>query len=242
MESSWRMGKTAESTRFPLRPVIGSLVLHALVLGWLAPVPLDVVQALPPAGFLEGRLLPAPTPKVTESVVASSVQARQPVTVKGARAAAPTVQATAASEVAGNRTEEQPVAGGTPLPQETRGSRESVGPATVAIASQPSATSGPDANGLRQYRMALASEARRWRRYPEAARRGELTGTAEVRVAIEAGGAARRAELSRSSGHAALDDAALEMLQMAVARAELPPSLNGLNFAVLLPVVFAVED
>ncbi|MBS3934839.1 MAG: TonB family protein, partial [Sulfuritalea sp.] len=83
--------------------------------------------------------------------------------------------------------------------------------------------------------------ARRVRNYPEAARRDGLTGTAEVRVTVDAR-AGRRTELSRSSGHPLLDAAALEMLRTAAARAPLPESLRGREFAVLLPVVFEVED
>ncbi len=95
---------------------------------------------------------------------------------------------------------------------------------------------------MRQYRLALAGEARRFRRYPDAARREGITGTAEVRVTVAAAGAARHAELAHSSGHAVLDAAALDMLRQATARALLPESLRGQDFAVLLPVVFEVEQ
>ena len=99
---------------------------------------------------------------------------------------------------------------------------------------------GPDAAGLRQYRMSLAGEARRHKRFPEAARRAGLSGTAEVRIAVTSFD--RQAELTRSSGHVLLDNAALEMLRLAAARAPLPEALRGQQFTVLLPVVFEVED
>ncbi len=120
-------------------------------------------------------------------------------------------------------------------------SRTTAGPATVAVAKELS-DRGANAAGLRQFRVALAGEARRFRRYPETARREGLTGTAEVRVTIETGLPARRVDLSRSSGHLVLDAAAVEMLRQAVTRVELPETLRGQNFAVLLPVVFEVED
>jgi protein TonB len=101
---------------------------------------------------------------------------------------------------------------------------------------------GPSESGLRQYRLALATEARRFRRYPEAARRAGLAGTAEVRVTVMAGGTQRVAELNRSSGHAALDAAALEMLRQAARQTALPESLREQNFSVLLPVLFEVEE
>lgn len=98
----------------------------------------------------------------------------------------------------------------------------------------------PDAAGLRQYRLALAGEARKHKRYPEAARRAGWHGTAEVRIQV--GAHARQAELVGSSGHAALDRAAVDMLRLAAARTELPEALRGRQFTVLLPVVFEVED
>ncbi len=119
--------------------------------------------------------------------------------------------------------------------------RQIPGPATSVLPLE-SDERGLNAAGLRQFRLALAGEARRFRSYPSAARLEELTGTAEVRVSVESGGMTRRVELSRSSGHGALDKAALEMLRQAVVRVELPESLRGRGFAVLLPVVFEVEE
>jgi protein TonB len=112
----------------------------------------------------------------------------------------------------------------------------------VALAADVVAESGPDPAGLRQFRLALAGEARRFRRYPDAARRAGLAGTAEVRVAVEAGGLNRSANIARSSGHALLDTAALEMLQQAASQVALPESLRGQRFTVLLPVVFEVAE
>lgn len=111
-----------------------------------------------------------------------------------------------------------------------------------AASAAPLDARGPDAAGLRQYRLALAGEARRFRSYPNAAQHAGITGTAEVRVTVSAAGATRHADLARSSGHAALDAAALDMLRQAAARTQPPESLRGQDFAVLLPVVFEVED
>lgn len=112
----------------------------------------------------------------------------------------------------------------------------------VTVALAPSeASPGPDAAGLRQYRLALAGEARRFRHYPEAARRAGVAGTVEVRVMVR-GSAPPQTELVHSSGRALLDAAALEMLRVAAARTPLPDSLRGIEFAVLLPVVFSMED
>jgi len=110
----------------------------------------------------------------------------------------------------------------------------------VALAPVLSDAMLPDAAGLREYRLALASEARRYRRYPEQARRLGWSGTAEVRIVVSP--LQRQTELVRSSGHPPLDAAALAMLQQAVAYTPLPPSLHQQHFTVRLPVVFEVDE
>jgi protein TonB len=96
---------------------------------------------------------------------------------------------------------------------------------------------GADPDGLRQYRLALAREARRFKRYPERALLAGIGGTAEVRVE-HAAGAVPVAWLARSSGDEALDAAALSMMREAAPRTLVPEPLRGRSFAVSLPVIF----
>jgi protein TonB len=63
----------------------------------------------------------------------------------------------------------------------------------------------------------------------------------EVRVEHELG-RAPVARLAKSSGHAALDAAALDMMRQAAPRARVPESLRGRSFAVSLPVVFDLDE
>ncbi|HZV55530.1 MAG TPA: TonB family protein [Rhodocyclaceae bacterium] len=92
------------------------------------------------------------------------------------------------------------------------------------------------------YRLALAREARRHKRYPVQAIDAGWGGTAEVRVAVRADGVAQSAALEKSSGHAVLDDAALDMLRHALTATPVPPALRGQAFAVNLPVVFELPE
>lgn len=101
---------------------------------------------------------------------------------------------------------------------------------------------GVDAEGVRTYRLALAREARRYKRFPQEAIDAGWQGTAEVLVEVAAGGVAETPRLARSSGHAALDEAALLMLRQALPATPLPPTLRGRAFAVNLPVVFELPD
>ena len=245
MESSPRpSGQSGESQGFLLRALLVSLVAHVLVLGLLAPN-LETMSLRPPARILEGRFLAARTESVP--VAAEVTVAAPSVVMTTAPGAAPPrreSRAAAASSTSVSPASTIAVSSSQPTVAESGGeavARVTTESATVALAPR-IVEHGADAAGLRQFRLALAGEARRLKRYPEMARREGLAGTAEVRVAVENGGAVRRADLIRSSGHALLDSAALEMLGAAVARTSLPESLRGRSFAVLLPVVFEVED
>ena len=105
-----------------------------------------------------------------------------------------------------------------------------------------SAASGEALDGLRGYRLAVASQARRFKRYPAEAKASGWIGSTEVRLDVGAEGQPRPASVSRSSGHEALDRAALAMIDAGAARARLPDSLRGRNFTVTLPVVFNLDE
>jgi protein TonB len=71
--------------------------------------------------------------------------------------------------------------------------------------------------------------------YPNAARREGLTGSPVIEVAIERDGRLRSARIQRSSGHAELDAAALDILRVASPFDPFPPALardyQSLRFA-----------
>jgi periplasmic protein TonB len=98
------------------------------------------------------------------------------------------------------------------------------------------------ADGLRRYRLALAREAGRYKRYPERAIEAGWSGTAELRVKVSPGQSLPVAELTKSSGHAVLDEAALEMLKMAMPTTPIPASLQARAFSVELPIVFELPE
>lgn len=121
---------------------------------------------------------------------------------------------------------------------------ESASPAAaLAVVPQSAAPAVPDgsAEGLRQYRLALAVEARRHKRYPPRALDAGIGGTAEVRVDV-ADGRAAEVTLVRPSGDASLDAAALDMIRKAAPRAAVPEALRRRSFAVSLPIVFDPEE
>jgi len=101
---------------------------------------------------------------------------------------------------------------------------------------------GESVDGMRGYRLALAAQARHFKRYPAQAMASGWTGTADIRVEVASDGRPRAATVLRSSGHEPLDRAALAMIDAGALRARLPESLRGKAFAVVLPVVFNLED
>jgi protein TonB len=102
--------------------------------------------------------------------------------------------------------------------------------------------SGEALDGLRGYRLAVAGAARRFKRYPPQAMAAGWAGTSEVRLEVGGDGRPRPATVGRSSGHESLDRAALSMVDAGALRARTPESLRGKAFAVVLPVVFNLDD
>jgi protein TonB len=109
-------------------------------------------------------------------------------------------------------------------------------------ASQAAVREGVSPDDLRQYRLALAIAARRFKRYPPLARERGWEGRVEVAVSVSAWQPAPQSSLVHSSGHASLDEQALSMIEKASASTMLPESLKGREFRVLLPIEFTLDD
>lgn len=99
-----------------------------------------------------------------------------------------------------------------------------------------------DLNGVRQYRLSLAREARRFKHYPDQARERGREGVVVLIVTTVAGVAIPQVRLSQSSGSDLLDQAALELLEIAVQTATLPESLRGQQFGLTLPIHYRLDD
>ena len=248
--------KASKSALPPRKALALSLLLHALVLAALSDLPSLVSHGVAPQARLQvsvklarlaahaeqGSVASKPsTASRRHGTQAQPLRAEEPrqraappapgLTTRSA-ADAPPAPAIATGDIP--RPAPAAAAGGIPRPAPLDA------PASVAVASSDEVPA-LDAAGLREYRLSLASEARRVRNYPEAARRAGLGGVAEIRVIVNAF-AQPHTELARSSGYALLDEAALNMLRLAAERTAVPLSLRGQDFAVLLPVVFEIRD
>ena len=114
--------------------------------------------------------------------------------------------------------------------------------ASAAPQSAPAPEEALDAGTLAQYRLAIISAARRFKRYPRAALDNTWQGRVEIRMAIGATGAIAVLSVRSSTGHPVLDQQALEMVERAKATAQIPPALRGKEFTVDIPVIFSLKE
>lgn len=184
-----------------------------------------VEAAAPPGGIASAR--PVPAKPLAMPARPQTAPATMPAAVPPSPTfAAPAAPADASSTAGGGERSTTPA---------------SLPPPAIAAAAGGGEGGGADADGRRQYRLALAREARRYKLYPQRALLAGIGGTVEVSVE-HAAGALPVARLLRSSGHDSLDAAALEMMRQAAPRTAVPEPLRGRVFAVSLPVVFDVEE
>ncbi len=98
-----------------------------------------------------------------------------------------------------------------------------------------------DAATIGQYRVQLIGAARRFKRYPEAARENNWSGNVLVGVAVGADGRPQTS-VRQSSGRPVLDQQALEMFQQAVRAVPVPRALRGKEFSLEVRAIYGLED
>ena len=117
-------------------------------------------------------------------------------------------------------------------------SHETVTAAGAAAA--PKDEVSPD--GVRQYRLNLAHEARRFKRYPPLARQRGWEGVVIVLVSTVASGLVPQVSLGQSSGFELLDQEALELVSQAAHTATVPESLRNRQFGLTLPIHYRLDE
>src|SRR5574343_130933 len=100
----------------------------------------------------------------------------------------------------------------------------------------------PPGDGEREYRLNLAREARRFKRYPPGADGSDAEGAVVVSVFMSTITHRPETRLQKSSGYETLDRAALEMMEQAVKTANMPPELRGRQFRLVVPVEYRLAD
>jgi len=199
-------------------------------------VPLLVASLRPFASAQEALQVPKQPPVVTKPLAAPFAPKRRQIATATATA---TTTATTTAAPAPETTAAAPAdtALGVVAPNPVS---PPTGPSTSVADSGAGSPTAVD--GLRGYRIALASQARRYKRYPPQAMGAGWEGRADIRLTVGADGLPQTVALLNSSGHDALDRAALAIIDAGAARTRVPDSLRGQVFAVVLPVVFDLND
>jgi protein TonB len=228
--------------------VVLSLALHAALLLVLPALREAQHRRSEASDPILARLKPPPPQPVANSRVPAAPAARslptaKPVAVPSASkrppqalpapdlvAVAPPTPTSVASEPTAKDTAEP----GTPAPIA----------ASPQVATQPAqpAADAPDAGTLAQYRLALISAAKRYKRYPRVALENHWQGKVEIRIVIDTTGAISALSVRASAGYPLLDQQALDMIERAKAMAPIPPVLRGKEFSVDIPVVFSLRE
>lgn len=118
-------------------------------------------------------------------------------------------------------------------------------PAPPVVAPQPTSPKIDEANEDRlklTYGQSISKEIKRYQKYPPPAQRRGWEGTTEVLLQIAADGRVTGITLGKSSGHAILDDEALDMVRRASPLPQAPPELRGRALVVTVPIVFRLQN
>ena len=226
--------------------IAASVLLHILVL-WPGTVRV-LTKDTPPV--LQATLRKTPQPAVepapptpARAVARSQSESAQAPALPLPRPAAPMLERPTSSSVPQTVAAPAiPVLQAAPRPESAPTATASTLSAAGGALLTEANASGEVVDGLRGYRLAVASQARRFKRYPAQAMASGWEGSAEVRVEVGSDGRPRTATVVRSSGHELLDRAALAMIDAGALRARVPENLRGKAFAVALPVVFNLDD
>jgi periplasmic protein TonB len=220
-----------------------SLTLHVSVLLSFR----QAVQSADPAGHVAG-------PAVMARIVSRPGDTRKDSDLPAARVAPPRDEVTRTESDGDSRPK---AARERPDPTNFRDSSRSTAIGSTAAAdSAPvapvrSSGSGGEAavrldeanpDGIRQYRLNLAREARRFKSYPGVARERGWEGDVVVVVNTAAGAELPQVALGQSSGRPLLDEEAINLVGQAVRSAAIPDSLRGRSFALTLPIQFRLDE
>jgi protein TonB len=202
----------------PPRPASAPLVAHIAEPERPAAPSVAEPQPVPPPPKPKVEK-PKPRPKIVQPQPQPAPAAPSPITVAPAPAPVPEIT----SEPA-------------PAPPPS-----AVPPAPVATA--PAAPPAPDPSTLiAQYRSRFIGAAVRYKRYPLPARDNGWEGDVIVHLEIGASGELAEVKVKRSSGHAVLDEQALQMFRLAAPEVPMPPGLRGRAFGFDVRAVYSLKD
>lgn len=223
------------SLRALLKALLLSLMLHGLLLTWLAPREMPSLLA---PGILQARLRAGPTVQQPGPVARPQRSEQAPRRASGQQASPASRGRSALAPRVSPNAELPGLASLAPASGEVGAVAPGAAVASDAAPDPAPAATVGDPDALREFRMALARAARAARHYPAMARERGQEGVVRLRLSWRQGMASPRISLQQGSGHPLLDEAAQEMLRQALAATPLPRELPAFDF--VLPVEFSL--
>lgn len=234
--------------------VLASIVLHAALLfaGFHlrdtarkvnpTPGPILARLAAPRPVAAPAPVEPAPKPRVEVSPPRVAKPQPAPVPVAKAAPKAPVVPATPAPTAPSSEAPKPASESSQPAaPNAPTSAPPSPGPVAKADA-QPAPSVAADAGTLDQYRIAIYSAAKRYKKYPRVALDNNWEGKVVVRMVIGANMMISSISIKTTSGHEVLDQAAIETIKKTKPLVAIPDALRGREFSLDINFIFNLRD
>jgi protein TonB len=125
-----------------------------------------------------------------------------------------------------------------PAEQTTAPAAAPVPQAQAAAAPPPGSAARPSPDVVRRWQAMLVAHLQRHKRYPSAARRDSEEGVAYLRFVMDRNGNVLSKRLERASGHRALDQETLDLIDRAQPLPKPPADMPGERFEFTVPVQF----
>ena len=209
-------------------PIVARLVQPQTAPATAAPQAEPTVPQPEPKPQVEPPPLPVVTPTPKPSAIAKAAPKPPPPAPVAPAPATPSAEPAPASP--------PPASAAT-----TPGPVAKVDPQAGAPSAAPRADAA-DTGSLARYRVDVATQASRFKRYPRVAMDNSWEGRVVVGVTVRANGVNASYSVLVSSGHEILDKQAVDMVTKARPRAEIPPALRGREFTFEIPVTFDLKE
>lgn len=237
--------------------LLASLALHALLLFGFSTLRHPALRAAPVASIVAHLVEPAPVP--APPAAAPAPPQIEPLKPAPPRAAAPKPKPRAAPKPVPKTDPPAPlpipepsapvepaappaVARTEPVPSPAAPSAPATAAGAAATAPAPAAADSIDVDSLAQYRLQVASAARKYKRYPRVAIDNNWEGAVLIRVVIAANGRIAAVSVKTSSGYEVLDEQALDMFRKAAPLVQVPAALRGKEFAIEVRAIYNLKD
>ncbi|MFT4091499.1 MAG: TonB family protein [Asticcacaulis sp.] len=138
-------------------------------------------------------------------------------------------------------TDVEPIPAPPPVPEVSPTVDSTPAPQTTAPVSRPAPPAPSASSSPQTWQTKLMSHLERNKRYPSEARSRRQQGVVWVRFSMDREGRVLSSKVDRSSGHAALDREALNMLKRSVPLPKPPEEVSGNPIEITVPVEFFIR-